>query len=512
MDGLVVLGRAGRPLVVSRFRNEHSAYPLLHVDYLNSALQKARAEGNERDVPPVLVVPVAEDVLRADGAHALSDDDASSTSDSLASDLSSDEPSDEDAPDNDARNVWDEPAAPGGRAPPEGGAVLCHIRAGELRLLCPVSRQVDPLVPLSFLHRVADVLQAYLVGTDDDTSKLTEDLVLEHFDTVYQLLEEMLDADGNVLVTEPNTLRDIVLPPSWLDRLASTVGLSGKYTKNEVYLDFVEHLDAIVDPTGRPVTLELLGRLVATTWLNGAPELTVPLTKPALVQDPAWHPCVRQKKWATAQTLNFVPPDGTAELASYRLTPSLGGEARTRASLASIDTTLPLFVDVEWGNWDAARGSHAFAITVESRHGAPRTLTDVVVEWQLGDLAHGVDASVHDRGVSATAQSVSYTQDAAEDASASTPDDAVVFDRRRHLLRWTIARLRSGAATSLRGTVAAHGAPCRPLYALQVRFTVPGHSLTGLRAKEIQLGGTPTPAPAKGVRNALTGSLEWRRR
>mgnify|MGYP002714061257 FL=1 len=279
-----------------------------------------------------------------------------------------------------------------------------------------------------------------------------------------------------------------------------------------MYLDFVEHLDAIVDPTGRPVTLELLGRLVATTWLNGAPELTVPLTKPALVQDPAWHPCVRQKKWATAQTLNFVPPDGTAELASYRLTPSLGGEARTRASLASIDTTLPLFVDVEWGNWDAARGSHAFAITVESRLGAPRTLTDVVVEWQLGDLAHGVDASVHDRGVSATAQSVSYTQDAAEDASASTPDDAVVFDRRRHLLRWTIARLRSGAATSLRGTVAAHGAPCRPLYALQVRFTVPGHSLTGLRAKEIQLGGTPTPAPAKGVRNALTGSLEWRRR
>lgn len=165
MDGLVVLGRAGRPLVVSRFRNEHSAYPLLHVDYLNSALQMARAEGNERDVPPVLVVPVAEDVLRADGAHALSDDDASSTSDSLASDLSSDEPSDEDAPDNDARNVWDEPAAPGANgaapappapaeaaaAPPEGGAVLCHIRAGELRLLCPVSRQgtPHPLTPQS---------------------------------------------------------------------------------------------------------------------------------------------------------------------------------------------------------------------------------------------------------------------------------------------------------------------------------------------------------------------------
>lgn len=278
-----------------------------------------------------------------------------------------------------------------------------------------------------------------------------------------------------------------------------------------MYLDFVEHLDAIVDPTGKPVMLELLGRLVATTWLNGVPELTVPLTKPALVQDPAFHPCVRQKKWAAAQTLNLVPPDGTAELASYRLTPSLGGEARTRASLASIDTTLPLFVDVEWGDWDAARGSHPFTITVESRLGAPRTLTDVAIEWQLGDLAHGVDASVHDRGVSATAQSVSYTHEA-EDQNASTPDDAVVFDRRRHLLRWTIARLRAGAATTLRGTVAAHGAPCRPLYALQIRFMVPGHSLTGLRAKEIQVSGPPTPAPTKGVRNALTGTLEWRRR
>ena len=274
-----------------------------------------------------------------------------------------------------------------------------------------------------------------------------------------------------------------------------------KYAKNEFYLDFVEHLHGIVHASGRPVALELGGYIQGTAWLSGTPEVAVRLTKPALVQDAAWHACVRQAKWASAQTLSFIPPDGAFELGSYRVAaPALGA-----ASTASADAPLPLFAAVQLGEWDAARGTHAFSITVESRLGGARTLTDVVVEWQLGERAQGVDAAVQDYGVASTAQCLG----SAADGGGSAPPDAVVFDRRRHLLRWTTASLAPGACTTLRGTLGAHGAPCRPLYALQIRFAVAGHTLTGLRASDIRVEGV-TPQ-AKGVRNTLTGALEWRR-
>lgn len=135
MDGLIVLGASGRPIVLSRFRNRHAVYPLLHVDYLNSVLRKARASGSERDVPPVLVVPVAEDVLRAD------DEESEESEEESEEESAASESSEEETP-----NVWtadapaDAPPAPAGDTH-EGGAVLCHIKVGELRFLCPVSRE-----------------------------------------------------------------------------------------------------------------------------------------------------------------------------------------------------------------------------------------------------------------------------------------------------------------------------------------------------------------------------------
>lgn len=76
----------------------------------------------------------------------------------------------------------------------------------------------------------------------------------------------MLDG-GYPLTTELNTLRDIILPPSFADRILSVAGVAGlskasakpfsspipwrkpglKYNNNEIYFDIVEDLDAIVN-------------------------------------------------------------------------------------------------------------------------------------------------------------------------------------------------------------------------------------------------------------------------
>lgn len=93
-----------------------------------------------------------------------------------------------------------------------------------------------------------------------------------------------MDSGGHPLTTAPNALRDIVLPPSLLNKLLSVAGAnfnstinsgSGlsaaggafsspipwrkaglKYTSNEVYFDMVEELQAIVNRFALPSVLQ----------------------------------------------------------------------------------------------------------------------------------------------------------------------------------------------------------------------------------------------------------------
>ena len=84
-----------------------------------------------------------------------------------------------------------------------------------------------------------------------------------------QLLEETLDASGHPSTTYPNALRDIVLPPSLLQKVLSAAGVNGlasssssahpfaspipwrktgvRYNNNEIFFDIVEELRAIVN-------------------------------------------------------------------------------------------------------------------------------------------------------------------------------------------------------------------------------------------------------------------------
>lgn len=140
MDGLLIVGRSGKPIVLSRFRHSRSVYPLLHADYLRDLVATIQANpeakplgevagvvASDRDLPPILPVPHAD---------AASKDNASEEHDSDTSEAPS-------LPDE--ANEWSDAAR--ARSPEEqvveleGGSVLCHIKVGELRFLCPVSRE-----------------------------------------------------------------------------------------------------------------------------------------------------------------------------------------------------------------------------------------------------------------------------------------------------------------------------------------------------------------------------------
>jgi AP-3 complex subunit mu len=86
------------------------------------------------------------------------------------------------------------------------------------------------------MRTLLDVLQEYL-------GDVTAGSIRDNFDVVYQvrnnygqvsmyrhycfqLLEEMLD-NGYPLTTEPNALRDIVMPPSFFKKILAVAGTAG---------------------------------------------------------------------------------------------------------------------------------------------------------------------------------------------------------------------------------------------------------------------------------------------
>jgi AP-3 complex subunit mu len=91
-----------------------------------------------------------------------------------------------------------------------------------LILFAPLTHEPhDVVAVLELLNRICEVLQDYF-----GREKLGRGIVEGNFDIVEELLGEIVDA-GEVMTTEPNALRDIVLPPSLLNKLMSAAGLQG---------------------------------------------------------------------------------------------------------------------------------------------------------------------------------------------------------------------------------------------------------------------------------------------
>ena len=146
--------------------------------------------------------------------------------------------------------------------------------------------------------------------------------------------------NGYPLTTEPNALKAMIKPPTVTGRLATALtGQSGvsdvlpdgtissmpwrkagvKYAQNEIYLDVIEEVDAIVDRAGQIVSSEVSGIVHANSRLSGIPDLTLTFLDPEVIDDCSFHPCVRMNRYERDRVVSFVPPDGQFELMRYRV-------------------------------------------------------------------------------------------------------------------------------------------------------------------------------------------------
>ncbi|KAJ7265853.1 Mu homology domain-containing protein [Mycena haematopus] len=469
IDGLIILDNTGRPIIQSGFRSTSTAYPLLHVDAFNNTLPKAQRSG---DIDPVIYVPPF--------------------------------------------NVADFPSA------------CCHVECGDMRILCPVSGDVDPLFAFAFLQTFIDILREYFGALSAATLK-------DNFDVVYQLLEETLDSGGHPLTTSPNALRDIVLPPSLLSKLlnvaganinstinsGSGLGAAGgpfsspipwrkaglRYNSNEIYFDMVEELKAIVNKNGTTLTSSVWGKIETNAKLSGTPDCLLTFTNPHVITDCAFHACVRLQRWKRDSALSFVPPDGHFTLAEYRFTPSatatsarfMSAGAPTAAQSARENIPIPFLLKP---TVELTESGGTFEFRLTSR--TSQAMESLVAEMYLGEGAGGVKcvASRGDGGANVGRRGP-------DAGSSSSVTGSWTFDAKKMLVRWEIPVVPPSSVWLLRGSFTSPASGPRPAHALQVRFALSSFTFSALKVDQLKVTGE-VYKPYKGVRGKAIGNVEWR--
>ncbi|KAL9647279.1 hypothetical protein ABK040_012630 [Willaertia magna] len=209
---------------------------------------------------------------------------------------------------------------------------IIHIYRHSLYFVGIVDRESQPLLVIELLHRIVDILETYI-------DKVNEANIKNHFVTIYQLLDEMIDG-GFPITTEIALLKDLVRQPSSLAQLVSNVGKSNnnsvgitghnksivpwrkagiKYVNNEIYFDIIETLNVIVDVNGGSAISEVVGTIKSNCKLSGTPDLLLQFNDPGIIEDISFHPCVRYARYEQDKSISFIPPDGEYELLSYRM-------------------------------------------------------------------------------------------------------------------------------------------------------------------------------------------------
>ena len=242
--------------------------------------------------------------------------------------------------------------------------LLYSIIQDNLLYLSPSSTDIDPLLVLEFLHRVADAFEEFL-GSPLLATKITT-----NYDIIAQILSEIADA-GVPCQGEANVLRDVVeTGPGVLNNILGKVGLPGgsapalqggnvarlqapqlrpvessqgsaipwrrsnvRHTSNELYVDLVETLSVTLAPSGRPLSAFAYGSIAFTSKVSGVPDLLLSLSTGGkgagmgnrgdqlrnVMERVVFHPCVRLNRWQSEGVLSFVPPDGRFALCGYEV-------------------------------------------------------------------------------------------------------------------------------------------------------------------------------------------------
>lgn len=351
---------------------------------------------------------------------------------------------------------------------------IVSISRSELLFIAIMSseKDLDTLFVIEFLHRIVDIIQNYF-------GDCNENLIKEQLVTVYELLDEMLDA-GYPFATELNVLKELIKPPNILRTIANSVTgrtnvsesmptnqisnvpwrkLGIKYTNNEAYFDVIEELDAILDKNGAIVTAEINGHIDCNVKLSGMPDLNLTFVNSRIFDDVSFHPCVRHRRWESERNLSFVPPDGNFKLMTYHI--------RTQNLV-----TIPIYIKQTLVFKNVQHGK--LELQIGPKRMAGKVLENVVLEIKL-------PANVNNTSLNQSQGKYSY-------------------DNATKIFLWDVGKL-DGKTASIKGTLTLNPNMPAPDVSptILVRFVMNQSSLSEVRVNRLDMFGEKYK-PFKGVK------------
>ncbi|CAM9727877.1 unnamed protein product [Chrysoparadoxa australica] len=360
-----------------------------------------------------------------------------------------------------------------------GNTFLISVYREQIFIIACVEQETPPLLVIEFLHRVLDIFAEYF-GTVDEIA------IKDNFSLVYQLLEEMMD-NGYPLTTESNALKAMIAPPSVINRIAAVAtGKSGisdelpdgtissipwrnaavKYSQNEIYLDIVEEIDAIIAPSGQIISSSVSGAIMAQSRLSGIPDLILTFTAdPSILDDCSFHPCVRYNRFERDRVLSFVPPDGSFELMKYRI-------ARVGVGQGQVNVAPPVYCNPTISiKDDSGGGSRSGHVSINI---GVKPTSDLIVNSKKG----GEVSLVED--VVVTVQFPRSVQT----ANLSGTTGSVLFDEANKVAKWTVSKLARDKMQRLTGSLVLQSRSsegmAEEIPPIQMAWHVPQSSVSGL--------------------------------
>ncbi|KAL0356195.1 UNVERIFIED_CONTAM: AP-1 complex subunit mu-2 [Sesamum radiatum] len=218
----------------------------------------------------------------------------------------------------------------------KNGVSYMFIQHSNVYLMTASRQNCNVASLLFFLHRVVDVFKHYF-------DELEEESLRDNFVVVYELLDEIMDF-GYPQYTEAKILSEFIKtdaykmegpqrPPMAVTNAVSWRSEGVVYRTNEVFLDVVESVNILVNSNGQIIRSEVYGALKMRTRLSGMPECKLGLNDRVLLEaqdratkgkaidldDVKFHQCVRLARFENDRTISFIPPDGSFDLMTYRL-------------------------------------------------------------------------------------------------------------------------------------------------------------------------------------------------
>jgi len=335
---------------------------------------------------------------------------------------------------------------------------LVHVQKSGVFFLAVLAKDVAPLFALEFLNRLACIFSEYFADLNDAVLK-------DNFITAYQLLEEMNDG-GFPFNLEPNILQDMIAVPNIINQTAGMVLGPGntikstlpdgtltrvpwrrsdvKYTTNEIYIDIVDEIDAIIESNGSMTTSRISGAILVDCQLSGVPDLVLKFQNPGIMEDVSFHPCVLINRWEREQAMAFVPPDGKFRLMEFR---SKG------------NISMPIYVQP---HILFSEGTGSLSIMVGTKQVTDKVIEDIMVRIPFPNNCSGITLT----------------------SKVGTVD----CDENTKVVTWRIKSLGpKQAAPMLEGTFAwdLETVPVRPV--ISVGFTVNTWSASGLKVDSLTL-------------------------